>query len=485
VHGTTRAGDSPSSVKDERPQDQYIIATLTRFSMEFTVSNQVFDLISIGGGSGGLACAQRAAEYGAKAAVIESHRLGGTCVNVGCVPKKVMWNAAGVALSLADAGDYGFDVQVGDNDWSVLKRKRDAYILRLNGIYARNLAAKGVTHVQGVARFIDARTVEVNGERMTAPHIVIATGGMPTVPHLPGAELGITSDGFFALERRPQRVAIIGSGYVACELAGAFHELGSQVELFIRKDHLLTHFDVMLGKSLMREMRAEGVTIHEQFVPKSIIEKSGLKTLAAADGREFEAYDVLLWAVGRSANVGPLDLQRAGVKLDAGNFIVTDEFQNTNIPGIYAIGDVTGRAALTPVAIAAGRRLSDRLFNGETDRRLDYNNIATVVFTHPPIGTVGMTESEARAKYGDAVKVYVADFTPLYHALTTRKTLTDMKLVCVGPEQKIVGCHVIGAGADEMMQGFAVAIRMGATKRDFDDTVAIHPTSSEELVTMR
>jgi glutathione reductase (NADPH) len=320
---------------------------------------------------------------------------------------------------------------------------------------------------------------------MTAPHIVIATGGMPTVPHLPGAELGITSDGFFALERRPQRVAIIGSGYVACELAGAFHELGSQVELFIRKDHLLTHFDVMLGKSLMREMRAEGVTIHEQFVPKSIIEKSGLKTLAAADGREFEAYDVLLWAVGRSANVGPLDLQRAGVKLDAGNFIVTDEFQNTNIPGIYAIGDVTGRAALTPVAIAAGRRLSDRLFNGETDRRLDYNNIATVVFTHPPIGTVGMTESEARAKYGDAVKVYVADFTPLYHALTTRKTLTDMKLVCVGPEQKIVGCHVIGAGADEMMQGFAVAIRMGATKRDFDDTVAIHPTSSEELVTMR
>src|ERR1019366_9365189 len=236
----------------------YIIATLTRFSMEFTVSNQVFDLISIGGGSGGLACAQRAAEYGEKAAVIESHRLGGTCVNVGCVPKKVMWNAAGVALSLADAGDYGFDVQVGDNDWSVLKRKRDAYILRLNGIYARNLAAKGVTHVQGVARFIDARTVEVNGERMTAPHIVIATGGMPTVPHLPGAELGITSDGFFALERRPQRVAIIGSGYVACELAGAFHELGSQVELFIRKDHLLTHFDVMLGKSLMREMRAEG-----------------------------------------------------------------------------------------------------------------------------------------------------------------------------------------------------------------------------------
>jgi glutathione reductase (NADPH) len=453
--------------------------------MEFTVSTQAFDLISIGGGSGGLACAQRAAEYGAKAAVIESHRLGGTCVNVGCVPKKVMWNAAGVALSLADAVDYGFDVKAGDNDWAVLKSRRDAYIVRLNGIYARNLAAKGVLQVQGTARFIDAHTVEVDGRRMTAPHIVIATGGQPVLPDLPGAELGITSDGFFALEQRPQRVAIIGSGYIACELAGAFHELGSQVELFIRKDHLLTHFDVMLGKSLMRETRAHGMTIHEHVVPAAVREHSGLKTLVATDGREFAGFDVLLWAIGRSANVSRLDLSLAGVRTGECDFIATDEFQNTNIPGVYAIGDVTGRAALTPVAIAAGRRLSDRLFDGKTDRRLDYNLIATVVFTHPPIGTVGLTESEARARYGDAVKVYVADFTPMYHALTTRKTHTDMKLVCVGPEQKIVGCHIIGAGADEMMQGFAVAIRMGATKRDFDDTVAIHPTSSEELVTMR
>ncbi|MGA2187651.1 MAG: glutathione-disulfide reductase [Steroidobacteraceae bacterium] len=447
--------------------------------------NQAFDLISIGGGSGGLACAQRAAEFGARTAVIESHRLGGTCVNVGCVPKKVMWNAASIALSLADAGDYGFDVRVGENDWSVLKRKRDAYVTRLNGIYARNLAAKGVTHVQGVARFIAPHTVEVDGERLTAPHMVIATGGVPTVPALPGAELGITSDGFFALERRPRRVAIVGSGYVACELAGAFHELGSEVELFIRKDHLLTHFDPMLGRSLMREMRALGMTIHEHVVPKSVADASGLKTLAAQDGREFAAFDALLWAIGRRANVAQLDLARAGVELDANDCVVTDEFQNTNVAGVYAIGDVTGRAALTPVAIAAGRRLSDRLFNGMTERRLDYNNIATVVFTHPPIGTVGMTESEARAKFGEAVKVYVADFTPMYHALTTRKMHTDMKLVCAGTEQKIVGCHVIGAGAEEMMQGFAVAIRMGATKRDFDDTVAIHPTSAEELVTMR
>jgi glutathione reductase (NADPH) len=449
------------------------------------VAIQAFDLISIGGGSGGLACAQRAAQYGAKSAVIESHRLGGTCVNVGCVPKKVMWNAAAVALTLADAGDYGFDVQVGDNDWAALKQKRDAYVARLNDIYARNLAAKGVTLVRGAARFLDAHTLDVGGLRLTAPHIVIATGGQPTIPELPGADLGITSDGFFALEHRPRRVAIVGSGYIACELAGAFKELGSQVELFVRKDHVLTHFDTMLGKSLMREMRALGITIHEHVVPQAVIERAALKSLLAVNGDEFAGYDVLLWAIGRKANVSQLDLQNAGVAVDENRFIVTDAWQNTGVAGVYAIGDVTGRAALTPVAIAAGRRLADRLFGGQPDRRLDYENIATVVFTHPPIGTVGMSEHEARLAYGDAVKVYVADFTPMYHALTTRKTRTDMKLVCVGPEERIVGCHVIGTGADEMMQGFAVAVRMGATKRDFDDTVAIHPTSSEELVTMR
>jgi glutathione reductase (NADPH) len=449
------------------------------------VSDQAFDLLIVGGGSGGLACAQRAAEYGAKAAVIESHRLGGTCVNVGCVPKKVMWNAASVALSLTDANDYGFNVTVGDSDWPALKRKRDAYVLRLNGIYERNLAAKGVTYVRGAARFLDKSTVEVNGERVTARHIVIATGGKPSVPALPGSEHGITSDGFFSLERRPKRVAIVGSGYVACELAGAFHELGTQVEIFIRKEHLLMSFDVMLGKSLMREMRDQGIVIHDHVVPAQVRGDSGLKTLTAVDGREFAGFDCLLWAVGRTANVSGLDLKQAGVAVDDCNFVVTDAFQNTNVPGLYAIGDVTGRAALTPVAIASGRRLSDRLFGHQTDRRLEYSMIPTVVFTHPPIGTVGASEAEARAQYGDAVKVYVADFTPMYHALTTRKTHTDMKLVCVGPEQRIVGCHIIGTGADEILQGFAVAIRMGATKRDFDDTVAIHPTSAEELVTMR
>jgi glutathione reductase (NADPH) len=449
------------------------------------VSDQAFDLICVGGGSGGLACAQRAADYGAKVAVVESGRLGGTCVNVGCVPKKVMWNAAGVALSVADAGDYGFSVSAGGHDWPALKLKRDAYVLRLNKIYERNLEAKGVTYVRGAARFVDKSTVAVGDLRLRAPHVVIATGGSPWIPDLPGAQLGITSDGFFALEHRPQRVAVVGSGYIACELAGAFHELGSEVELFIRTDHVLRHFDVMLGNSLMREMRAQGVTIHTQVAPAALREESGRKTLVSKDGREFPGFDCVLWAVGREPSVAGIDLEKTGVTLDDCHFIVTDEFQNTRVPGVYAIGDVTGRAALTPVAIAAGRRLSDRLFGGQPQRHLEYNMIPTVVFTHPPIGTVGASESEARAQHGNAVKVYVADFTPMYHALTTHKTHTDMKLVCVGPEQRIVGCHIIGTGADEMLQGFAVAIRMGATKRDFDDTVAIHPTSAEELVTMR
>lgn len=456
---------------------------------EFTVSSDQFDLISIGGGSGGLACAQRAAEHGAKAAVVESGRLGGTCVNVGCVPKKVMWNAAGIAQSLSDAADYGFgsaaDGGGAGGDWAVLKKKRDAYIARLNAIYAKSLAAKGVAHVPGRARFLDAHSVEVDGRRLEAAHVVIATGGYPDVPRVPGAELGITSDGFFELEHRPQRVAIVGSGYVACELASAFHALGSEAELFIRKDNLLTHFDAMLGKSLMREMLADGLAIHTGVVPAAVLDDSGRRTLAAADGREFGGFDCVLWAIGRSPDVAGLELRAAGVGLDARGFVATDEFQNTSVEGVYAIGDVTGRAALTPVAIAAGRRLSDRLFGGKRDRRLSYEMIPSVVFTHPPIGTVGLSEAEARAAHGDAVKVYVADFTPMYHAITTRKSRTDMKLVCVGAQERIIGCHIIGAGADEMLQGFAVAIRMGATKRDFDDTVAIHPTSAEELVTMR
>jgi glutathione reductase (NADPH) len=463
---------------------QYHGDPVENFAMELTVAQHSFDLIAIGGGSGGLACAQRAAEYGARAAVIEPMALGGTCVNVGCVPKKVMWNAGSLALALTDAPDYGLGVTRGADDWGLLKAKRDAYVARLNGIYARNLEAKGVAHIKGRAHFLDAHRIAVGNEEYQARHIVIATGGHPIIPTLPGAGLGIDSNGFFALERRPRRVAVVGSGYIACELAGAFHELGCEVDLFIRKDHLLTAFDAMLGKSLMREMQAQGVRIHSRIVPAEVREAAAQRTLLATDGREFPGYDCLLWAVGRAPNTAGLNLATAGVALDADGFIATDVYQNTNIERIHAIGDVSGRAQLTPVAIAAGRRLSDRLFGGKPDRHLDYNMIPTVVFTHPPIGTVGMSEAQARAQFTQ-VKVYVSEFTSMYHALTTRKSRTDMKLVCVGEEQKIVGCHIVGAGADEMLQGFAVAVRMGATKRDFDDTVAIHPTSAEELVTMR
>jgi glutathione reductase (NADPH) len=244
-------------------------------------------------------------------------------------------------------------------------------------------------------------------------------------------------------------------------------------------------FDSMLGKSLMREMHATGIAIHVSFLPAALKRHGGKKVVVAEDGREYGDYDCVLWAIGRVPNTEELGLENAGLTVDSGNFVATDEYQNTSVQGVYALGDVTGRAALTPVAIAAGRRLSDRLFGGKPDRHLDYNTIPTVVFTHPPIGTVGLSEAQARAAHGDAVKVYVAEFTSMYHAMTERKSRTDMKLVCVGAEQRIVGCHIIGSGADEMLQGFAVALRMGATKKDFDDTVAIHPTSAEELVTMR
>ncbi len=445
-----------------------------------------FDLIVIGGGSGGLAAAQRAAEYGAKVALIESHRLGGTCVNVGCVPKKVMWYAADLAEGLRDAAGYGFAPGAQGHDWRLLKDRRDAYIERLNGIYADNLARRGVTLIRARAAFADHRTVAVDSSRLSAPHIIIATGGHAVVPPIPGAGHGITSDGFFELQARPQRVAVIGSGYIAVELAGIFAALGSSVALVLRTGSVLKQFDAMLGESMQKILADEGVALHTHAVPAALEGGPRELTLLARDGRRLGPFDCVLWAVGRASAVAGLNLPLAGVECDAEGFIRTDKYQVTSTAGIYAIGDVTGRAQLTPVAIAAGRRLSDRLFGAQADRHLDYHNIPTVIFGHPPIGTVGLSEQAARENYGDHnVTVFKSSFVPMYHALTDHKPRCDMKLVTVGPEKRVVGVHVIGAGADEMMQGFAVAVRMGATKADFDDTVAIHPTSAEELVTMR
>ena len=445
-----------------------------------------YDLIVIGGGSGGLACAQRAADHGARALVIESHRLGGTCVNVGCVPKKVMWNAAQLAQAAADAHDYGFELTLQRHDWALLKRKRDAYVERLNGIYAGNLERRGVQLLRAHARLGAAQCVVAEGREYRAPHIVLATGGHAVVPPIPGAALGITSDGFFELPERPARVAIVGSGYIAVELAGIFAGLGSKTTMVLRGAHMLRQFEPFLGEQLRTLMAEQGVEMATQAVPAALVrDADGALQLELADGRRLGAFDCVVWAVGRIAAVANLGLEPLHVARDAAGFVHTDAYQATNVPGLYAIGDVAGRMPLTPVAIAAGRRLSDRLFGGQAGRHLDYSNIPTVIFSHPPIGTVGMTEAQARSQHGEDVKVYTRSFVPLYNAITAHKPKTLMKLVTVGAGERVVGVHMIGLGVDEMLQGFAVAVRMGASKRDFDDTVAIHPTSAEELVTMR
>ncbi|HHJ13449.1 MAG TPA: glutathione-disulfide reductase [Gammaproteobacteria bacterium] len=448
--------------------------------------SQHYDLIAIGGGSGGLSVAERAARYGARAAVVEKGRLGGTCVNVGCVPKKVMWFASGIAHVLEHAPDYGFALERGGFDWAALKQKRDAYVQGINDWYHTYLSDSDIAEIRGEARFVDARTLAVNGQHYTADHIVIAPGGAPLVPDTPGAELGITSDGFFELERLPERVAVVGSGYIAVELAGMLNALGSDVTMLLRREHLLREFDAMLRDCLTEEMLGDGIDILARTRVREVRKAADDSlSILCENGQELKGFDTLIWAIGRYPLTAALNLEAAGIQTDAAGHIPVDRFQGTGVEGIHAIGDVTGKAQLTPVAIAAGRRLADRLFGGMSERHLPYENIPTVVFSHPPIATVGLTESAARDMHGEAVKVYQTRFTAMYNALTKRQQKTAMKLVTVGAKEKIVGCHVIGPGADEMLQGFAVAIRMGATKRDFDDTVAIHPTSAEELVTMR
>jgi len=448
------------------------------------VSNN-FDLIVIGGGSGGIAHARRAAEYGQNVAVIEYGPLGGTCVNVGCVPKKVMWYTASHMHHLAQAANYGFDLSFNGHDWAALKERRDNYVKRLNGIYEANLDKSGATYITGAASFVDEHTVAVGDDQYSADRIVVATGGRPIVPDIPGAEHGITSDGFFELDARPQRVLVAGSGYVAVELAGVLNALGSEVCIVIRKNSVLRSFDLMLGEQLMQAMENDGIDVESGVVPANVEKSADGLVLIAEDGRRFGPVDCIIWAIGRSPNIDGLTPENAGIRTDERGFIPTDKFQQSNVEHIFALGDVTGRAALTPVAIAAGRRLADRLYGGMEGRHLEYELIPTVIFSHPPIGTVGLTEEQARAQYGDDVRIYTSGFTPMSYALGDKKQRSSMKLITAGDSEKIVGCHIIGDGADEMLQGFAVAIRMGATKSDFDDTVAIHPTNAEELVTMR
>ncbi|MCI0732239.1 MAG: glutathione-disulfide reductase [Methylococcaceae bacterium] len=445
-----------------------------------------YDLIVIGGGSGGIATANRAAGYGARCLLIEQGPLGGTCVNAGCVPKKVMWHAAQHAGSLKQARDYGFDIECKNFDWFLLKKNRDAYIQRLNEIYRHTLDRNGVEVRSGTASFAGANSVSLHGELLGAERILIATGAYPTIPNVPGAVLGITSDDFFALESQPERVAIIGSGYIAVELAGVFSALGTEVTLIARKDRLLRDFDATLAETLAAHYREQDIRLRWNCPIESLESAPGNKlTVHLEGGDRITGMDRVLWAIGRTPDTRGLNPQIAGINLDASGFVSTDQWQTTNIPHIFAVGDITGRARLTPVAIAAGRRLADRLFGGFTERKLDYRNIPTVVFAHPPIGAVGLTEEQARRCYGDDIRIYQGRFTPMTQALAKAGVKSLMKLITLGKEEKIIGCHIIGEGADEMLQGFAVAINMGASKKDFDNTVAIHPTNAEELVTLR
>lgn len=446
-----------------------------------------YDYIVIGGGSGGIASANRAAMHGAKVILFEGKEVGGTCVNVGCVPKKVMWYGAQVAETLHRyAGEYGFDVTINKFDFATLKANRQAYIDRIHGSYERGFDSNGVERVYEYARFVDPHTVEVAGERYTAPHILIATGGHALYPNIPGSEYGITSDGFFELDEVPKRTAVIGAGYIAVEVAGVLNALGSDTHLFVRKDRPLRTFDKDIVDVLVDEMAKSGPTLHTHANVTEVVKNADDSLTISFDNGETITVDCLIWTIGRAANTSGFGLEKTGVKLTEKGTIYSDEFENTSVPGIYALGDVTGKLDLTPVAVKAGRQLSERLFNNKADAKLDYTDVATVVFSHPVIGSVGLTEEKAIAKYGEEnITVYKSSFTPMYTVLGENRQPSTMKLVTLGEDEKIIGLHGIGYGVDEMIQGFSVAIKMGATKADFDNTVAIHPTGSEEFVTMR
>jgi len=470
-----------------------------------------YDMLVIGGGSGGMGASRRAAQYGKKVAVIESSGvLGGTCVNVGCVPKKVMWYTADIAEKLKAAKEYGFDVDAEKVNfkWPEIKKRRDAYVHKLNGIYERNLQNDKVDYISGRARFSGPNELVIQenngGERkVTAEYICIAVGGRPSEINVEGAKYGIDSDGFFRLEEMPKSVAVVGAGYIAVELAGIFHTLGVETHILIRHDNFLRPFDPIIYETLIKHMEHTGIHVHrktnvtkvESSTPVDKVDHTKPFPMTVhTDQNDKLDVECLLWAIGRTPETDKLGLENVPeIKLDDKGQIIVDEYEETAYKHIFAIGDVQGKAPLTPVAIAAGRRLANRLFGGEEGKKLgiklDYDNIPSVIFSHPTCGSVGLTEPEARKKFGDAnIKVYKSNFTAMYFSVFSKqedKEPTAMKMICTGEDEKVVGIHMIGQGSDEMTQGFAVAVKMGARKRDFDDTVAIHPTSAEELVTMR
>ncbi|KAE8147075.1 glutathione reductase [Aspergillus avenaceus] len=479
-------------------------AVVTDSSKMPPVAPQQYDYIVLGGGSGGSGSGRRAAgRYGAKTLIVESGRAGGTCVNVGCVPKKMTWNFASINETLHVAEHYGYDIPKDVKiNYRHFKELRDATINRLNGIYERNWGREGIDLVHGRARFVEPKVIEVENSdgtrpRYTAPHILIATGGRPSIPAVKGAEHGITSDGFFEIEELPPKLVVVGAGYIAVELAGVMGAAGVDTHMFIRGETFLRKFDPMIQNTMTKRYEAMGITIHKDHsgIKEVQLVKDGkgkdkLLKIISNDGSEIETNE-LLWAIGRLPEVEDLNIDIPGLELTETGHVVVDEFQNTSVDGIYALGDVTGHAELTPVAIAAGRQLGNRLFGPPEFKssKLSYENIPTVVFAHPEVGTIGLTEPEARERYGDSqIKVYHTKFTAMYYSVMPaeekEKNPTEFKLICAGPEEKVVGLHILGLGVGEMLQGFGVALKMGATKRDFDSCVAIHPTSAEELVTL-
>ncbi len=449
-----------------------------------------FDLIVVGGGSGGLAGAFRAAEHGARVALLEPALLGGTCVNVGCVPKKAMWLAADVGAKLRMAQSLGFALDAPPQqpcrlDWPTFIVHRQRYIAGIHDSYRKRLDRAGIVVVPMRGRLLDARTVECeNGARLSAQRILLATGGHPVKPAIPGAELGGVSDDFFQWCAAPERVAIVGAGYIAVELAGVLQALGSQVELFARGPRLLESFDHELTAQLADDYRQNGVRLHFGH-PVAALEADGERVrLRGADGMLSAAFDKVLFATGRRPNSAGLGLEQAGVALEQGGQVRIDADNATSVAGIDAVGDLTTDPPLTPVAIAAARRLMDRVYGGR-EGRLDRADIPTVVFAHPPIGQVGLSEEQARALHGDNLHIYRAGFRPMLYALAESPQRSLFKLVCVGQERRVVGIHLLGEAADEMLQGFAVALKRGITLDDLRDTVAIHPTSAEEVVLMR
>jgi len=462
-----------------------------------------YDFLVIGGGSGGIATAKRAAiNHGKKVGLIERGPWGGTCVNVGCVPKKIMWVAATLAETMKhDVTQYCFEQPKVNFDLAAFKKKRDAYIVKLNNIYKGGLEKAGVDKILGDATLVDAHTIQVTSsedgsvKNVTADKILIATGGRPDLPSsTEGIEHAISSDGFFEMETMPKKMVVVGAGYIAVEMAGVMNGLGVETHLVVRKNKALRTFDECITDHLDFEMQRQGIIVHRNTggIAKIEVDGDGKKTVhMVTEGSEaISGADVVLMAAGRKPNTETLNLDKVGVNLIPGKtYIQVDEYQNTSVDNIYALGDVCGSVELTPMAIAAGRRLADRIFGGVANSKVSYELVPTVVFSHPTIGTIGLTEAQAVKKYGEEnLKIYKSKFPNLYYGPfsmeSADKPKTFMKLVCAGKEELVVGLHIIGMGADEMLQGFGVAMKMGATKADFDSSVAIHPTGAEELVTM-